>query len=257
MTDKQKPKKYLLFGGLVFLVLGIIAAILLFSLQFEGLWKWYVKFREQLFEIEREITSLENLWAFFFAIIIMFLVESLIPIYPISSVCFLSGIMLPMYYSIPVNIIGFSVTISARYFWGRKTGAGNAWRLIRKNIKLRRLIQQDGKGNPALLILLRMIPFMPINSISRIYGSFNFGYWSYLLLSVIGFMPKLISFTFVGRNLLDPFSAGFLVPVMVICIATGASLLSVDGIWLAAERIVKKENEKRIKRLKRKEVNNK
>lgn len=248
MTDKQKPKKYLLFGGLVLLILGITAAVLLFSLQFEGLWKWYVQLREQLLEIERRITNIENLWEFFFAIIIMFLVESLIPIYPISSVCFLSGIVLPMYYSIPVNIIGFSVTITARYFFGRKTGAGNAWRLIRKNIKLRRLIQQDGKGNPALLILLRMVPFMPINSISRIYGSFNFGYWRYLLLSIIGFMPKLISFTFVGRNLLDPFSAGFLVPVMVICIATGISLLSVDGIWLAAERIVKNENIKRLEK---------
>lgn len=252
MTDKRKPKKYLLFGGLIFLVLGIVAAILIFSLQFEGLWKWYVQLREQLFEIERRIAAIENLWQFFFAIILLFLIESLLPIYPISSVCFLSGIVLPMYYSIPVNIIGFSVTVTVMYFFGKKTGAGNAWRLIRKNIKLRRLIQQDGKGNPALLIFLRLVPFMPINSISRIYGSFSFGYWRYLLLSIIGFMPKLISFTFVGRNLLDPFSTGFLVPVMVICLATGISLLSVDGIWIAAEKIIKNENEKRIKRLEKK-----
>lgn len=242
MTDKRKPKKYLLFGGLTFLILGIVAAILIFSLQFEGLWKWYVQLREQLLEIERRIADIENLWQFFFAILLLFLIEGLLPIYPISSVCFLSGIVLPMYYSIPVNIIGFSVTVTGMYFFGKKTGAGNAWRLIRKNGKLRRLIQQDGKGNPALLILLRMVPFTPINSISRIYGSFNFGYWRYLLLSIIGFMPKLISFTFVGRNLLDPFSTGFLVPVTVICLATGISLLSVDGIWIAAEKIVKKEN---------------
>lgn len=241
MTDRQKPKKYLLFGGLLLVILGITAAVLLFSLQFEGLWKWYNTFRDKLFEIETEIANLENLWQFFFAVIILFLVESIIPIYPISSVCFLSGVVLPMYYSVPVNIIGFSVTVTARYFFGQKTGAGNAWRLIRKNVKLRRMIQQDGSGNPALLILLRMTPFMPVNSISRIYGSFDFGYWRYLLLSIIGFMPKLISFTFVGRNIFDPFSAGFLVPVMVICFATGMSLLSVDGIWVAAEKIMKKD----------------
>lgn len=241
MTDRQKPKKYLLFGGLLLVILGITAAVLLFSLQFEGLWKWYNTFRDKLFEIETEIAGLENLWQFFFAVIILFLVESVIPIYPISSVCFLSGVVLPMYYSVPVNVIGFSVTVTARYFFGKKTGAGNAWRLIRRNIKLRRMIQQDGNGNPALLILLRMTPFMPVNSISRIYGSFDFGYCRYLLLSIIGFMPKLISFTFVGRNIFDPFSAGFLVPVMVICFATGMSLLSVDGIWVAAEKIIKKE----------------
>ena len=241
LTERKKPKKHLLFGGLLFIALGLTAAILLFSLQFEGLWKWYNHFRDKLFEIETEIASLENLWQFFFAVIVLFLVESVVPIYPISSVCFLSGIVLPMYYSIPVNVIGFSVTVTARYFFGQKTGAGNAWRLIRKNIKLRRMIQQDGRGNPALLILLRMIPFMPVNSISRIYGSFDFGYWRYLLLSIIGFMPKLISFTFVGRNIFDPFSAGFLLPVMVICFIAGISLLSVDGIRIAVEKIIKKE----------------
>ena len=248
LTDKQKPKKYLIIGGLVLLLLGITAAILLFSLQFEGLWRWYNQLRDHLIDIENRITALDNRWQFFIAVLFLFLVESLLPIYPISSVCFLSGMVLPMYYSIPVNVIGFSVTVSSMYFFGKKTGAGNAWMLIRKNRKLRRLIQQDGKGNPALLIILRMVPFVPINSISRIYGSFEFGYWQYLLLSIIGFMPKLISFTFVGRNFFDPFSAGFLLPVMVICLGTGASLLSVDGVWITAERIINKERKKLQKR---------
>ena len=112
--------------------------------------------------------------------------------------------MLPMYLAIPVNILGFSLLLTVRYFWGRRFGAGNAWRMICKTDTLKKLIQQDGKGNPALLILLRLLPCMPINTFSNIYGSFDFGYRKFMLLSIIGFMPRLLSFTFVGRNVFDP-----------------------------------------------------
>jgi uncharacterized membrane protein YdjX (TVP38/TMEM64 family) len=57
---------------------------------------------------------------------------------------------------------------------------------------------------------------VPINGISGIYGSLDFDYGKFVLFSVIGFLPKLISFTIVGRNVYDPLSAGFLVPIMIL-----------------------------------------
>ena len=104
--------------------------------------------------------------------------------------------------------------------------------------KLKNLIQQDGSGNPALLIALRLLPGVPINGISGIYGSFDFGYGSFVALSLIGFMPKLISFTLVGGNIYDPLSAGFIVPIMLLAFFTGVSLLSVNGVWTTVEKTV-------------------
>jgi uncharacterized membrane protein YdjX (TVP38/TMEM64 family) len=126
--------------------------------------------------------------------------------------------------------------------------------MISKNARLRRLIKSDGTGNPALLIALFLVPGMPINSISGIYGSFNFGYWRFILLSVIGFMPRLISFTFVGRNVFDPLSPGFLVPIMLLAFFSGISLLSVNGVWTAVEKIIASINEHKKKNLEKKGI---
>ncbi len=239
MKKREKQKKHLLFGGLIMIALSVAVGALLLSLQFEELWSWYGKTQQNLIRLENFIMNLDKSWQFLGAVMILFAVKSFFPIYATSTVCFLSGIVLPSYIAIPVNVVGFTVLITIRYFFGRRFGAGGAWKVISKNEKLKNLIQQDGSGNPALLIALRLLPGVPINGISGIYGSFNFGYPGFVALSLIGFMPKLISFTLVGRNIYDPLSAGFLLPIMLLAFFTGVSLLSVNGVWTTVEKTVK------------------
>ena len=115
---------------------------------------------------------------------------------------------------------------------------------------IRKLIQSDGKGNPALLVALRLVPGVPVNSISGIYGSFDFGYPKFIIFSVIGFMPRLISYTFVGRNIFDPLSGKFLVPIMLILFFSGVSAIFINGIWISVEKTVKyikQKNENKTK----------
>ena len=81
---------------------------------------------------------------------------------------------------------------------------------------------------------------MPVNTISGVYGSFEFGLGRFLLLSVIGYMPKIISFTFIGRNVFDPLSAEFIVPIMVFALVSGVSLICVNGMWSHIEKTVLK-----------------
>lgn len=236
MKKREIQKKHLLFGGLVMLAVAVALSILLFSLRYDELWQWYGKAQRDLTELENFILGLDKTWQFLSAIMLLFSVKSFFPIYATSTVCFLSGVVLPSYVAIPVNITGFVVLISIRYFTGKRFGAGGAWKMISKTEKLRSLIEQDGRGNPALLIALRLIPGVPINGISSIYGSLDFGYGEFVALSLIGFMPKLISFTLVGRNVYDPLSAGFLLPIIIILFLTGISLLSVNGVWATAEK---------------------
>lgn len=228
----------MLFGGLILIALSIAVAVLLFSLQYEQLWWWYAQARQKLAELEDIILHIDQTWKFIGAIMILFSVKSIFPIYATSTVCFLTGIVLPIYFAIPVNIIGFVVILTIRYFWGKRFGAGNAWKMISKVDTIKGLIERDGKVNSALLVAFRMIPCMPINSISGIYGSMDFGYGKFILFSLIGFLPKLISFTIVGRNVYDPLSPGFLVPIMLLLFVTGISVLSVNGVWTAVEKSV-------------------
>lgn len=244
LETRKKRKKLLLFSGLILLALSFGVAVLLVSLQFEGLWWGYAQVKQRLAELEEFILHIDIVWQFIGVMLLLFAVKSFFPIYATSTVCFITGIVLPMHLAIPVNILGFVVLLTIRYYWGRRFGAGNAWKMISKLDVARKLIQQDGKGNPALLIALRLIPCMPINSISRIYGSFDFGYVKFVLFSLIGFMPKLLSFTFVGRNVFDPLSSEFLVPIMILLFISGVSVLSVNGVWTTVEKIVEHAKKK-------------
>lgn len=246
MKTKQKRKKYLLFGGLILIALSIAVAVLLVSLQYDSLWWWYAQSKQKLAQLEDFILHIDRTWIFIGAMMLLFAVKSVFPIYATSTVCFLTGIVLPIYFAIPVNIAGFVVLLTIRYFWGRRFGAGNAWKMISKAEIIKRLIEQDGKVNSLVLIALRLIPCMPINGISGIYGSLDFGYGKFILFSVIGFLPKLISFTIVGRNVYDPLSAGFLVPIMLLLFASGISVLFVNGIWTAVEKIVEHAKSKKL-----------
>ncbi len=241
----KKPKIFLLFGGLILIALSLAVFVLLLSLEHEELWRWYAQIKRSLAELEQLIMHIDIAWVFALAIFLLFAVKSVIPIYPTSTICFLTGAVLPMQFAVPVNIIGFAVLLTVRYFWGKRFGAGNAWKLISKTDTLRKLIQQDGRGNSALLVALRLIPGVPVNSISGIYGSFDFGYPKFILFSVIGFMPRLISYTFVGRNVFDPLSGSFLVPVMLILFFTGISAIFINGIWISVEKTVKYIKSKR------------
>lgn len=225
---------------MILVAVGIAAAVLLFLLQYEHLWRWYATIRRELAELEIRISMLENKWVFILVVFLLFAVKSFIPIYPTPTVCFLTGAVLPMYLSVPVNTVGFCILLLIRYYTGKLFGAGKAWELIRKNERLRRLIEQNGRGNSSLLIILRLLPLMPVNTISGVYGSLEFGPGQFLLLSVIGYMPKIISFTFIGSNVFDPLSAEFIVPIMIFAFVSGISLICVNGMWRRIEKTVLK-----------------
>ena len=67
-------------------------------------------------------------------------------------------------------------------------------------------------------------------------------------------MPRLISFTFVGRNVFDPLSPSFLLPIMIILFLSGISALSVNGIWTTVEKILDYARNKKINKPERKEL---
>lgn len=238
MNKRKTTKKLLLVAGLISMAVAIAAEVLLFSLRYPKLWAWWEDTQQLLYKLEDKIFTLDKNWQFFFVIMGLYIIKSIIPIYTTSTVCFITGAVLPIYLAIPINMLGTAIQISIKYFIGKKFGAGNAWKLIRKNDFLRSAVQSGGTGNPVVLVSMRLVPCMPINLISAIYGSLNFNYGRYMVLSLVGSLPRIISFTFVGRNMFDPLSAKFLLPVMIIAFLTAISCLSVNGAWTATDKVI-------------------
>ena len=239
---KDKLRRYLDVAGFISMFIGIVVAFLLYSLRYDELWFWYSDLRDILMNLESQIAQLDKVWEFIAAILLLYLIKCFVPIYFTSTVCFLTGIVLPVYLAIPVNILGLCVQFIGKYFWGKyfngKRGPALTWRWVKKNDKLWELIKKsdNDKGNRNLLLISRLVPCMPVNMISSIYGYLDYGCGKFLLFSIIGFLPRLISFTFVGRNMFDPLSSGFLVPIMTIFILGGIGCFAASWAWKVYEK---------------------
>ena len=225
-------------AGFALLISAAAVSVVVYLLRYDQLWLWYKVYQEKLLEIEQFIQSLGISWKFVLTMLIVFLVRTFIPFLAVSAICVLTGAVLPSYWALIVNFLGIIIMMSIKYFEGMKFGSGNAWKIISKNERARKIIESSGKVNKALLFALRLIPGFPLGSVSRIYGSLRFPYWRFILLSAAGFAPKLLSYTFMGTNVVDPLSSAFLVPLMIVLTISGASLLCVNLIWLLVEKSV-------------------
>lgn len=225
-------------AGFALLISAAAVSVVVYLLRYDQLWLWYKVYQEKLLEAEQFIQSLGISWKFVLAMLIVFLVRAFIPFLAVSAICVLTGAVLPSYWALIVNFLGIIIMMSIKYFEGMKFGSGNAWKIISKNERARKIIESSGKVNKALLFALRLIPGFPLGSVSRIYGSLRFPYWQFIMLSAAGFAPKLLSYTFMGTNVFDPLSSAFLVPLMIALTISGASLLCVNLIWLLVEKSV-------------------
>ncbi len=217
--------------GLTLLLAAAGCYALLYIVKMEKVAFWYSGVQSKLLAFEEIIESIEQWWIFLLVIALIYSVKSILPILSTSVVCIITGVVLPVYIAFFVNIIGLTLIFSIRYYMGRRFGGGNTQKLVYRNKRVRAIMEHGGKGNPWLLIVFRVFPTFPINSVSQLYGQMRFKYVNFILLSLLGYAPKLLSYTFIGRNVYNPLSAAFLTPIILLLTLSGISLLSINIIW--------------------------
>lgn len=241
--NKEKARfRALNIASVVCFSIAILLIILLQLLKIDGISQWYGKYTDSLMRFEQNIENMDNRWLAVLVIELNFVIKAIIPWLPISFLCVISGVMFKWYIAILINLIGLTVLFTIRYYWGKSIGGGNIHKYITRYEKVYDIIQNDKVGRPLVLFGARLIPCVPINTISQIYGAVNYEYWKYLLLSLTGFAYKLFSYTIIGRNVYDPLSAKFIVPFIPLFLISSIALLILNGaitVTVTARRRIK------------------
>jgi uncharacterized membrane protein YdjX (TVP38/TMEM64 family) len=199
--------------------------------------------QEKLNEFEMTVASLPNKWLVLVAVLALFCLKVFVPI-PIPTICLISGIVFPSQASFIINVIGVSLLLTIKFFWGKRFGPGAVSKLYKKNEAVTSVLEsKQGRGNPWLLFGLRIVPYAPLNMVSQIYGSMNCEYDLFMIISLLGFLPKLLSYTLIGQNVFNPFSLAFILPIVILLMLSGVSLI---GFNLLLERIQKQKSGRSI-----------
>jgi len=213
-------------GGLMLVIAVGLAAFMFFENTPE-LYDWYIEYQYWMDTLHDHVMNLQNIWLILLAVLVLYAARSWLPV-PISMLVVITGAILPMYLSLAVNMAGLMVLFSVRYFWGRKRGGGQVKKLISRQQDIADYIE-NGRGSKAwLLFVFRLLPNFALNSTSQIYGAMKFDYTDFLLISVVGYLPKLITYTVLGRNVSQPLAPQFIVPLIIAFALLGISTICVN-----------------------------
>lgn len=225
---------------------GITLFILLVFFKIQRLQMWYAEYQMYLERLEMRVAEMRNNTAVLFAVFLLFTLKAVmpLPIIPVSCVCVIGAMVFGSFFSVILNILGLVIIFSIRYYIGRRKKT-LPYKLLRNYDEIWNILEHDGNGNPWLLFVSRAFPLFPINTVSNIYGSLKYDFKKYLLISVAGFLPKIISYSIIGRNAFNPFSASFIIPVMISSFVSGIGMLATRKIILFIRR--KGEEDVKIK----------
>lgn len=220
------------FASALSFVLCIVFIVLLILSKNDDIRLWYSKYLEYLAAAEYKVEHMDDKYSIFLIVIFLYAFKSVFPIYlyPVSALCAITSAVFPSYFSIPINLLGLTVLYSIKYFWGTKVGSNGVQSILQKNETVRYVVERDGRGNPWMLALFRLVPGMPINAVSKLYGAMGFRYEYFLVLSLVGYTPLLASYTFIGRNVFNPLSTAFLLPFILLFLLMGISMIAISKI---------------------------
>jgi uncharacterized membrane protein YdjX (TVP38/TMEM64 family) len=225
--------------GIILIIAGAVLLVLAILFSLDGFTDRIRAIQAKLNEFELFVASLPNKWLVLIAVLLLFCAKAFIPI-PIPTICLISGIVFPSEWSFIINIVGISILLTIKFFWGKRFGPGAVGKLYSKNEAITAVLESKaGRGNPWLLFGLRIVPYAPLNMVSQIYGSMNCEYDKFMMISLLGFMPKLLSYTIIGQNVFNPFSLAFILPIVILLMLSGVSLIIFN---LILEAIQKQKN---------------
>ena len=218
------------FIAFVCFLLALALIVLLRLFQEPEFLKWYNKYTDTLVDFDNWIQANGATWFSVAVILANYTLKAVIPWFPLSCICVAAGVLFKWYYATAINIAGLSILFTIKFFWGKRYGGGNAEKILSKYDRAHTFVDSSKLGSTLILFLLRLVPGMPVNSVSQLYGTTEIGFWKYLIVSLLGFSYKLFSFTTIGRNVFDPASASFIVPFVFLFLFTGVAVLSLNGV---------------------------
>lgn len=202
--------------------------------------KIYIKFQGFMERFENSIAEIPNKFVIVIAILLLFSIKSIIALIPASFTCLVTAFIFPFPLAVTINLLGYCLMFTVKYFWGGHIGEGNISKLVKHSKLLWKYIQDEengyGTGNPLLLFILRLVPTVPLNPISQMYGKMGYDFWKYMVLSALGISLRVVSVTSLGSNVGDPFSSAFMVPLIVILFVSGFSMIALSVILKRREK---------------------
>ena len=174
----------------------------------------------------------ENLWLAALALLAFYAVKSLSVVFPLLALYVCAGLLFPVPLALAVNLMGLFVCVSLPYSLARCAGAGLLDKLQKRYPKIARLNELQQGSELFFAFFLRVVGVLPGDVVSMVLGATGMTYWKYVLGSLLGMLPGMVSATIAGASVSDPTSPVFLATAAFTVLLSAGSFL----FWRRRER---------------------
>jgi len=166
------------------------------------------------------------------ALFIIYALKPVIMIIPVNMLYVAAGLIFPVGWAILITYIGLSIALSIGYINGKRLGENKVNKVLAKNKRAAAFLENHADNMPSLCFIVRLLPF-PKDLFSMFFGAVGMTFGKFIIISLMGVSPVMLSTVIAGAYIANPLSPEFLVPF-------GASLGIMLILFIAYRIVVKK-----------------
>lgn len=166
-----------------------------------------------------------NYFLSFLVMILLYSAKSFSIVFSIKILFLACSRIYPFWLAIIINTIGTGFTVSIPYFIGKYLGKDYANKLITKYPKIKELNEITNSNSFLFTLSIKAFPFFPGDITSIFLGASGVSYPIYLLASIIGIEPDMISITILGESIYKNNTLCFIALVINILLAIFSVLI--------------------------------
>lgn len=188
----------------------ILAAILIFVFFKYGGQFRHIKFHT----LANYIKSYGRFSAFVFIIIYTF--KPVLFVVPSSIMSIIAGFIYGPYIALILNMVGCFGSATVAFFIAKAFGKSFVDRIIKgKVIKLDDNIEKHGFK---IMLVMRLSFIFPFDGLSFASGLTKIKYRDFIFGTLLGILPEMAAYSFMGHNMMRPFSIKFFLPIILLAL---------------------------------------
>ncbi|MCR6514714.1 MAG: TVP38/TMEM64 family protein [Clostridium sp.] len=187
----------------------ILISIIVIAVLFIG---DHYKFIESL-NVDEICTFIKERSGYAAAIYLLsYVIKPFLFVVPTNVMAIVSGIVFGPVKGFILTMIGFFITGTIAFFVSRYLGRNFVEGFLgNKFMKLDDNIEKNGFK---ILFLLRLPPILPYDPLSYACGLTKIKYKDFILASLLGVLPETICYSIIGKNISNPLSPQFIIPML-------------------------------------------
>ncbi len=180
-------------------------------------------------DIRQLIASADSLALATALIMGVYFVKSFVFVVPASLIYIAVGMAFETWQALIINAVGIAIEVICTYYLGKFLGKDAVTKKLSGNKAGEKLLNMKSK-NKNLMIFIARFTGVPIDFTSLFMGAFDFKFLPYLIMSLLGLLPRVFVLTVIGDGFYDLIPMKYIIIAVIVSIPVGLAAFLIKKI---------------------------